>query len=106
MARRSEDEHLPSQAGDDVVESKPWSRPLQDLAAILWPSFLGASVATMLFFAFIDPVELYPAMAIPYELSRMQGYGVGFFFFWLITAGSSAMSVFLARTARRRGTRS
>ena len=84
------------------MESKPWARRTQDLAAVLWPSFLAAGVATMLFFAFFDPVELVPAMAIPYELSRMQGYGIGFFFFWLITAVSSAMSVFLARTAAAR----
>lgn len=105
MARYGDDDYRPPQGDGELVESKPWRRKTQDVAAVLWPSFLAAGVATMLFFAFFDPAELYPAMAIPYELSRMQGYGIGFFFFWLITAVSSAMSVFLARTARRRGPR-
>lgn len=102
MARYGDPDYRPPPTDDDGVESKPWTRSAQDIAAVLWPSFLAAAVATMLFFAFFDPVELYPAMAIPYEISRMQGYGLGFFFFWLITAGSSAMSVFLTRTAHRR----
>ena len=103
MARYGDPDYKPPEVDGEGVDPEPWSGEKQDLAAVLWPSFLAAGVATMLFFAFFDPVELYPAMAIPFELSRMQGYGLGFFFFWLITAASSAMSVFLARTAHRRG---
>ena len=52
-----------------------------------WPSFLVASVATMVCFGFIDPVLVgnddYPPPAFQ---TRMTGYAVGFFFFWLIAA--------------------
>lgn len=102
MARYGDPDYRPPEESG-TGESESWSRGRQDIAAVLWPSFLAAGVATMLFFAFFDPLELYPAMAIPFEISRMQGYGIGFFFFWLITAASSAVSVFLARTAHDSG---
>ncbi len=89
--------------GDELIvpEQQPWSRRAQAMAAVVWPSFLAAAIATMLFFAFVDPQRVGDALSKPVELSRMTGYGIGFFFFWLITFVSSAMSVYLCRTARR-----
>jgi len=55
----------------------------------------------MLFFAFVDPNDMEHAMRLPMEHTRMTGYGLGFFFFWVITVISSAVSVYLLRTARR-----
>jgi hypothetical protein len=80
---------------------RPWGGRAQAIAAVLWPSFLAAALATMLFFAFIDPADLGPAIRLPMNRTRMTGYGLGFFFFWLITLVSSAVSVYLLRTARR-----
>lgn len=78
----------------------PWSRLAQAVAAVFWPSFLAASIATMLFFAWVDPELLGHATSPAVEMSRMTGYGIGFFFFWLIALLSSAISVYLLRTAR------
>ena len=89
--------------GPDIPEQLPWSRRAQAIAAVLWPSFLAAAFATMLFFAFVDPEALRESMIDSLELGRMSGYGLGFFFFWLITLVSSAISVFLLRTTRRNG---
>ena len=86
----------------ELPEQRPWSRRAQAIAAVVWPSFLAAAIATMLFFAFVDPGEMEQAMNQPLEFSRMTGYGLGFFFFWLIAIVSSAVSVYLLRTARRR----
>jgi hypothetical protein len=33
------------------------------------------------------------------ELERMPGYALGFFFMWVLTAASSALTVFLERSA-------
>jgi len=77
---------------------KPWSQRAQDIAAVAWPSFLTGSVATMLFFAFIDPLVLQDATFPSWDLSRMTGYALGFFFFWGIAAVSSALSIFLTRS--------
>jgi hypothetical protein len=77
-----------------------WPRLGQDVAVVAWPSFLVASVATMVCFAFLDPLLIgnddYPPPAFS---TRMTGYAVGFFFFWLVAALSSLMTLFLVRTA-------
>ena len=87
--------------GDEYEGTVRWPRLRQDVAIVTWPSFLVASVATMICFAFIDPVLVgnddYPPPAFA---SRMSGYALGFFFFWLISALSSLLTLYLARTAR------
>ena len=75
-------------------------RPLaQRVGAILWPSFFAAGVATMVFFAFVDPESLHDGAAADVESFRMTAYGITFFFFWLIAALSSAVSAYLVRTS-------
>jgi len=91
----------PGRPEPELPEQRPWSRKAQAIAAVLWTSFLAAALATMLFFAFVDPGDMEHAMRLPMEHTRMTGYGLGFFFFWLITGLSSALSVFLLTTARR-----
>jgi len=86
---------------DQYTGAVRWPRLRQDVAIVTWPSFLVASVATMICFAFIDPMLVgnddYPPPAFA---SRMSGYAIGFFFFWLISALSSLLTLYLARTAR------
>jgi len=56
----------------------------QSLVSLLWPSFLVAGVATIIFFTVFDPAEMTP------HFSRTGVYTIGFFLFWLIGAMSSA----------------
>jgi hypothetical protein len=75
--------------------------PTQRIGAILWPSFFAAGVATMVFFAFVDPLALRD-MTFPHiEISRGLGYSIGFFMFWLATASSSLFTWILLRPASR-----
>lgn len=61
---------------------------------VAWCSFLAASVATMVFFAIVDPAPF--AGAAPADgSSRMTLYSLGFFFFWAICAAASALTVFM-----------
>lgn len=77
-------------------------RPLaQRLGAILWPSFFAAGVATMVFFAFIDPLLLRDMTFPELEISRGFGYTLGFFMFWACTAASSLFTWILLRPASR-----
>lgn len=77
-------------------------RPLaQRLGAILWPSFFAAGVATMVFFAIVDPLVLRDMTFPELELSRLAGYTIGFFLFWAATAGSSLFTWLLLRPASR-----
>ena len=70
------------------------------MAIVLWPAFIAASFATLVSFAFIDPVLIgnddYPPPAFA---TRMGGYAIGFFFFWLICNVSSLVTLYLVRTA-------
>ena len=84
---------------DGQPEPHPdWSRRAQDIAAILWPSFLAAAAATMFFFALIDPLDLVQLAFPGWSVGRMSGYAIGFFFFWAFAAISSLLTIFLVRT--------
>ena len=77
-------------------------RPLsQRVGAILWPSFFAAGVATMVFFAFIDPLALRDITFPDLPLTRELGYTVGFFMVWIATASSSLFTWFLLRPSSR-----
>lgn len=63
--------------------------------AVLWPSFFAAGVATTVFFALVDPLELADAAWPHVRVSRELGYSLGFFGFWAATFGSSLFSALL-----------
>jgi len=85
--------------------ARKWSRNKQAVATVVWISFLTAAVATMLFFALLDPLELLAAFDPDLDIGRQAGYAAGFFFFWVITAGCSAVTAWLVRTAPKRDTK-
>lgn len=72
---------------------------MRSLILVLWPSFLAAGVASAVFFAIFDPVDL-AIFWQPLGPSRMAVYAQGFLLFWAFTAGSSALTLFLQRSAR------
>jgi hypothetical protein len=74
------------------------SRRQRDIFVIGWCSFLTAAVATMVFFAFVDPLALADITEPPLPVERMGGYALGFFFFWLLAAASATLTVYLIRT--------
>lgn len=77
-------------------------RPMaQRLGAILWPSFFAAGVATMVFFAYIDPMQLRDMTFPDLPMSCTLGYTLGFFAFWIATAASSLFTWILLRPASR-----
>jgi hypothetical protein len=76
--------------------------PLQRWGAVLWPSFFAAGVATMVFFAIVDPEDLRSITWVDLELSREAGYTLGFFMFWACTAASSLFTSILLRPPQHR----
>jgi hypothetical protein len=54
---------------------------------ILWPEFLAAGLAELLFFTVDVPSE--------FGAGRLAGYSAGFLIFWLLAAASSALTCFL-----------
>lgn len=68
----------------------------QKTISILWPSFLTAGLATVLFFAAFDPVILLQETRFA-DISRLGAYSCGFFLFWLLTATSCALTCYFRR---------
>ena len=66
----------------------------RSLMWILWPSFLMAGVASAVVFALIDPLDVSIFGYIRPE--REMLYAFGFFFFWLVAALSSLLTVFMS----------
>ena len=89
---------------DSLVDA-PFDHPPRPLAqrigAVLWPSFFAAGVATMVFFAFLDPLDLRDLTFPDWQISRGLGYSICFFMFWTATAGSSLFTWILLRPASR-----
>ncbi len=85
-----------------TLPADPPPMPLaQQLGAVLWPSFFAAGVATMVFFAFVDPLALRDMTFPAVPITRGLGYSIGFFMFWIATAASSLFTWILLRPAAR-----
>jgi len=69
---------------------------IQRVIAILWPSFLTAGLATILFFAAFDPWHLLMDTQFA-DLSRLGAYTIGFFLFWLLTSSSCILTCYFQR---------
>jgi hypothetical protein len=74
------------------------TRRQRDVAVVGWCSFLAASLGTMVFFAWVDPLALADITEPPLPVDRMTGYALGFFFLWLVAAAAAALTVYLIRT--------
>lgn len=70
---------------------------LQKVIVVLWPSFIMAGIATVVFFTAFDPVELLGVQDVSFGTVRLRAYTVGFFLFWLLTAGSSLLTCFFQK---------
>ena len=66
---------------------------------ILWPSFLVAGIAEIVFFTFIDPRELL-LLGHPIAFSTITTYSLGFFAFWAVCAASSYATRFFQRAGK------
>lgn len=67
----------------------------QRLMWIAWPAFLVAGVLEMVVFAMVDPEDLH-WFGSPVEMSRQAVYTLAFFFFWVMTMASSALTALLS----------
>ena len=63
---------------------------------VIWPAFLVAGVAELVFFSIFDPFDLH-FFGAPLEMSRQAIYTMGFFGFWVLGIASSALTIFLER---------
>jgi len=73
---------------------------VQQIVSVMWPSFLTASAATIIFFTLFDPIDLGMIGGFP-TLTRIGGYTIGFFSFWLVTSISCALTCYFRRPMNR-----
>jgi hypothetical protein len=66
---------------------------------IVWPGFIVAAVAELVFFSIFDPFDLH-FFGAPLDWSRQAIYTLGFFGFWGLAAASSALTFVLTRAGR------
>ena len=79
------------------MTKKPKPIPvIQQVISILWPSFITAGLATTLFFIAFDPVDMVANEGYG-EISRLGGYTIGFFLFWVLTSLSCALTCYFRR---------
>lgn len=71
---------------------------LQRMIHILWPSFLVAGLADVIFIALFDPLEILYRGEARIE-HRIGAYSIGFFVFWLLGITSSALTCYFQRSA-------
>ena len=64
---------------------------------IAWSSFLTASAATMVCFAFLDPNALADEATPWWWGPRLHVYALGFFFFWAIGFVAAGLAWYLAQ---------
>lgn len=62
---------------------------------IAWVSFLFAGIASTLFFATFDPIEIASLATYPVTMSAMAGYTIGFFLFWILCFSCSSLTCLL-----------
>ncbi len=63
---------------------------------VVWPAFLVAAAAELVFFAVFDPFELH-FFGAPLDFSREAIYAMGFFGFWGLGVASSALTLYLVQ---------
>ena len=66
---------------------------IQRVVAILWPSFITAGIATVLFTTAFDPVVIF----IDYDISRLGSYTISFFLFWLFGVITAAATCYFLK---------
>lgn len=71
---------------------------MQKVFLVFWPSFLVAAIAEAVFFAVINPQELY-LFGEAVHFSALATYSIGFLGFWAVCAASSSITCFLQRSA-------
>lgn len=61
---------------------------------ILWPGFLVAIPSVGITFSLFDPADIH-FLGNPVEINYLAVYTLGFLFFWMIGAASSAITCLL-----------
>jgi len=66
---------------------------IQRVIAILWPSFITAGIATVIFTTAFDPADRFG----DFDISRLGSYTICFFLFWSFGAITAAATCYFLK---------
>ena len=81
-----------------LTEENPRHERYRLMGIVIWVSFVAACLATTLFFATFDPLDIIDKTTFPLNWSRPECYTAAFFLFWALTAGTGSVVAWLAAT--------
>ena len=81
-----------------LAEENPFHERYRLMGIVVWVSFVAACVATALFFATFDPLDIIDRSTFPLDWNRTEAYSAGFFLFWALTASTGSMVAWLVAT--------
>lgn len=70
----------------------------QRVVSVLWPAFMVAAAAEMVFFGLVDPLDL-EVYGAPIGEDRMHIYSLGFLFFWVVGSVANVVADVLKKTS-------
>ncbi|MGB0847723.1 MAG: hypothetical protein ACPGSM_13415 [Thiolinea sp.] len=79
-------------------ETNPRHEHYRVIGIVVWVSFVAACMATALFFATFDPLDIIDQTTFPLDLDRMDCYSIGFFLFWALTLCTGSAVAWLIKT--------
>ena len=69
---------------------------MQKVIAVLWPSFLVAGAATILFSTFVDP-DLFADAIGTQDISRLGIYSITWLLFWLMGIVTAVLTCYFLK---------
>ncbi|NOY67622.1 MAG: hypothetical protein GXP13_09490 [Gammaproteobacteria bacterium] len=70
---------------------------VQHIIAVVWPSFLTAGLATIIFFTAFNPEEISICLGNTKPVNNVGAYTIGFFLFWTLTSSACALTCYFQR---------
>ena len=75
------------------------SRLVQRVSSVLWPAFMVAAAAELVFFGLVDPMDLQVFDSLQADGDRTSAYSLGFLFFWCVGVVATVIHDVLNRPA-------
>lgn len=80
-----------------------WNQRRRDWAAVIWMSFLGACVGSIVLFGLVSPVDVAGDWAEQYDIGVRLAYGLEFTFLFMLCLFASSLTMYMIRTGPQSG---
>lgn len=84
--------------GTDEIKAHTPVNLKRDIGIVLWVSFLGACLGSLVIFGLLDPQAMTGAWTEKWDMGREWGYTLGFAFLWVVCILTAALTLYMLRT--------